>query len=456
MKTFFLLIFFPFGLLAQLQFEFNNNNLNSWSGDTVHYRIDSLNRLQLYAPYQSGNSTIFHDSQAIIYGKWAFDLTMDFNPSRSNYCQIHLSSDEAENGYFVRIGGSDDQIALFKKTNGQNSKIIDGPIDFIDSAKVEIRVRIERNSIGNWQVWAQHKGGQEILQGNTFDNSFVTSKKFGINSIYTSTRSQKFYFDNIYISGVSFLDTFARAEKNDIIINEILFNPVDGDNDFVEIINNSGHKINIKDMMIGNYYGGRPDNFKIISSDYLFMENQEIIVLTNSISDLLFYHPEAQEKTIIELYSMPSYNNQDGAVVLMSDSIIIDQFHYDESMHFPYLSTVDGVSLERISPNLSSGNPSHWQSASEPSGFSTPTLKNSQNIDINSSAELLKINHPFIRPNNDGLNDLLEIQLNLKLDGYIGQLIIFNDRGKLIKTVVNNQFFGTQNSFTWDGIKQNG
>jgi hypothetical protein len=127
---------------------------------------------------------------------------------------------------------------------------------------------------------------------------------------------------------------------------------------------------------LGNYYANVPANFKSITDAYDFLKPQEILVLCQSKETLLKYHLTALEHRIIELESMPSYNNDIGAVVLSFDSTIIDEFHYDEEMHFDLLTDVEGVSLERISTEINSVN--NWYSAAEQDSFSTPTLVNSQ------------------------------------------------------------------------------
>ena len=302
---------------------------------------------------------------------------MDFNPSSSNYTQIHLSSDSLENGYFVKLGGANDEVNLYKRQDGQNIKLIDGTDNMLDTDSVALRLLVERDSLGVWKLSIKPFSDNEFThQGQCFDNSFLSSQQFGIECVYTQTRSDKFYFDNLIVEGYSFVDTFLYPKANDIVVNEVLFNPIDGDNDFVEIINRSTKTLCLKGLQLGNYYANVPANFKSITDAYDFLKPQEILVLCQSKETLLKYHLTALEHRIIELESMPSYNNDIGAVVLSFDSTIIDEFHYDEEMHFDLLTDVEGVSLERISTEINSVN--NWYSAAEQDSFSTPTLVNSQ------------------------------------------------------------------------------
>ncbi|MDA8956390.1 lamin tail domain-containing protein [Flavobacteriales bacterium] len=443
----------PSWLLGQWNNDFSQNQLNDWSGDTAHYRVNNNGQLQLFGPSQNNTSTIYRQSQAILNGKWEMDIQMNFNPSSSNYCQIHLSLDQNEDGYFVRLGGTDDEVSLYKTSNNQTTKIIDGINDFLDLDSTNVSIRVERDSLGNWQLWAKNQ--EWILQGSAFDKSFNMSERFAVSCIYTSTRSERFFFDNIVVNGTSFVDTFATPLPNDIVINEILFNPVDGDNDFVEIYNRSSKTLNIKDLMLGNYFGGRPDNFKDISNGFYLMKPAEIIVLSSSLSDLLFYHPQAMEERVFELESMPGYNNQEGTVVLAIDSTIIDVFSYHEDLHFPYLNSVDGVSLERIDTEIQSNRNDNWHSASEGADFSSPTLENSQKTQPNNGEDKMKLSPKIISPDNDGIDDVLQIDIEVTEQGYNASILIFDSKGRLINQLVNNAFLGTKNTFYWDGLNQN-
>lgn len=102
MKKLLLLIFYPFCLLAQFNDDFST--LENWTGDTDKFEKDSIEQLHLSAEALTDKAIIWRTSNALINGLWQIDVTMDFNPSSSNYTQIHLTSDSAANGYFVKLG----------------------------------------------------------------------------------------------------------------------------------------------------------------------------------------------------------------------------------------------------------------------------------------------------------------------------------------------------------------
>lgn len=142
------LLFFLLPLSLSAQFADNFNDFSSWQGDTNYFVIDSLNRLQLMAPQKPGNTIIWRPCSALIEGRWQLDVVMDFNPSSSNYTNIHLSSDSLGNGYFVKLGGTEDAVSLYKMTDGDKQKIIEGMTDFLDTSFVEVLLLINRDTVG--------------------------------------------------------------------------------------------------------------------------------------------------------------------------------------------------------------------------------------------------------------------------------------------------------------------
>ena len=111
----------------------------------------------------------------------------------------------------------------------------------------------------------------------------------------------------------------------------------------------------------------------------------------------------------------------------------IDILEYNLDMHHPLLSEVDGVSLERISPDLE-----EWQSSSSVSGYGTPTYQNSQYYQAYSFGEVSLIPKIF-SPNNDGFEDVLTINWNFDRSDLMGSISIFNSEGVLRKVIVNNE-----------------
>ncbi|HEX5170780.1 MAG TPA: hypothetical protein VFW11_16515, partial [Cyclobacteriaceae bacterium] len=108
---------------AQFSDDFSDGDFVSdpeWVGSTPRFVVAS-GRLQLRAPAEAAQSFLSVSSTAINNASWEFLSAMDFNPSGSNYTRIYLTSDQADlsgslNGYYVLIGGTSDEVSLFRQT----------------------------------------------------------------------------------------------------------------------------------------------------------------------------------------------------------------------------------------------------------------------------------------------------------------------------------------------------
>lgn len=68
----------------------------------------------------------------------------------------------------------------------------------------------------------------------------------------------------------------ATAEKGDLVLNEVLFNPVDGGQDFVEIYNNSDKYLDLQNWLLANHYADTIANLKNLSDSTFIIHPQEI------------------------------------------------------------------------------------------------------------------------------------------------------------------------------------
>ncbi|MCB9001133.1 MAG: lamin tail domain-containing protein [Bacteroidales bacterium] len=242
--------------------------------------------------------------------------------------------------------------------------------------------------------------------------------------------------------------------EGDIVINEVLFNPYSGGVDFVELYNNSSKIIDLQQLSLANRNTTTLELKDVVSasdtSKLLFPEEFAVITVNPQLIQQFYYcqNPSA----FVHVASMPSYSNDLGYVVLLSDSVVIDEMQYSESMHSKIINDPKGVSLERINPNLQSFSQSSWQSASQNVGFATPTYKNSQYSDLESKTENFTLSTDIISPDGDGKDDYLLISYNLPEPGFIANIAVYSANGILIKRLANNLTLGTTGAIRWDGV----
>ncbi|MFT5823138.1 MAG: hypothetical protein ACI8ZM_004398, partial [Crocinitomix sp.] len=231
-------LFVTFITCAQFSDDFEDGNFNvdpTWTGMDANFEVDDLNQLHLVAPAETDTSYLSVFTTLIDDVTWDFWLNMDFNPSSGNNARIYLVSDEENlkgslNGYFVLVGNTDDEISLYRQTGESITEIIDGADDATDSDDVEVRVRVTRDALGNWELLRDTIGGYAFIsEGTILDDTHTTTSYFGVFCKYTSSRSELFYFDNL---GNPYLDAIPPTLESVTVISDteldVLFSePVD-------------------------------------------------------------------------------------------------------------------------------------------------------------------------------------------------------------------------------------
>jgi hypothetical protein len=240
--------------------------------------------------------------------------------------------------------------------------------------------------------------------------------------------------------------------KGDVVINEILQNPLNGGQDWIELYNYSDKIFNLKDWQFANFDNDTIDNYKTIQVNY-FLFPKDYVVIGKDSSFVKANYPAAVSGKF--LYAeLPSYNNDSGSVYLIYNSEIIDKVSYQDEWHFDLLDNTDGVSLERIDPRGESSSSFNWHSAAEDIGFATPGAVNSQFLSAVSNGTVTLTNDVF-SPDNDGFEDVLQISYEMNESGLLGKATIFDDRGRPIRKLFSNELLGSKGTFTWDGVADN-
>ena len=204
---------------AQFSESFTDSNLNAnpaWQGDTSHFRINQQLQLQLQAPVGSSRSILATTSRAMHLASWEWWMQLDFNPSSANYADVYLCSnrpalDSALEGYFVRIGNTTDEVSLYRQTGNTRTEIIDGIDGLLDKNTNRLRIRVERDANGWWQLKTDTTGtGMHFrLEGSTWDGQHSQSHWFGLRLLFSATRANHFVFDDFVVTGSAVPDTVA-------------------------------------------------------------------------------------------------------------------------------------------------------------------------------------------------------------------------------------------------------
>lgn len=252
-----------------------------------------------------------------------------------------------------------------------------------------------------------------------------------------------------------------EAEGNDIVINEVLFNPWAGGTDYVEIYNRSDKIIDLQQLSIASIKETYPNppvtsSAVIANGCYLFFPGEYLLLSKESgiVKDQYF---AANPDNFLSVPEFPSLDNEEGRLAILdTDGNRIDYFEFSEKMQFPLLEYHDGVALERINFNRPALDKTNWHSAAEYVGFGTPGYQNSQFAEGSYSTDPVRIDPEIFSPDGDGSKDVMNIHYEFDEPGYVANITIYDAHGNLIRQLVSSELLGRKGFFSWDGLTKTG
>lgn len=252
------------------------------------------------------------------------------------------------------------------------------------------------------------------------------------------------------------------VNHNDIIINEILFNPISPGVDYLELYNRSDKVIDLKEIMFGTIKETFPNpadtTLKEICADSRIMLPHSYILLSLDQEIVRYQYDVEEGNNFLDVESFPSLPNEEGHVIICDKGrTTIDEMKYSDKMHYDLLSITQGVALERISTKNPSLDENNWHSASFNFNYGTPGYRNSvAKDDVTDSKENeIDIIPEIFSPDGDAKDDICGIYYNLDDIGYTLNIKIFNSDGLLIRNLFNNNLVNKKGCVYWDGSDDN-
>ena len=245
------------------------------------------------------------------------------------------------------------------------------------------------------------------------------------------------------------------VEVGDVVINEVLYDPIGSGSDLVELYNRSQKTLSLSGWKLANETDGVISSPTLINSAMLLLPG-EYVLITESALNTASTYPQSRTERFVET-DMPSYNNGEGTVVLQApDGTTLDLFRYSDDLHFGLVNNTEGYTLERVVPDRPTEDATNWQTASDVAGKATPGFLNSQYAAAPEASGEMTIEPSIFSPDNDGYQDLLTIAYRFEQPGFVGTMSVFDIAGREMITLMENQLLGTEGAVSWDGLMDGG
>ena len=246
--------------------------------------------------------------------------------------------------------------------------------------------------------------------------------------------------------------TVSSYKRNDLIINEIMFDPGEDNSEFIEFFNLSSRDINIGGWKVstgkGNkYYLSEANNY-IPAGTYFVLIADSSTIFTYGLQNYLY-------KIILNLTDLGLSNDNDSIILTDIKGNVIDSVHYYSAWQNKNFTSAKNISLEKINPKLDGNLSTNWSSSASIAG-ATPGKQNSiYSINQNFNSKISVSPNPF-SPDNDGFEDFTVINYNLSQPIAQIRIKVFDSHGRLVRTLSNNQASGQNGSVIFNGLDDSG
>jgi hypothetical protein len=250
-----------------------------------------------------------------------------------------------------------------------------------------------------------------------------------------------------------------RPLSGDLSFNEIMFHPLPGDPDYIELYNCSDKVIDAARLFLVSVNDETSDTSELFQASIeprCIMPGSYYSITTDR-DRVIERYPENDQDLLFALKDLPSMSDDKGHLLLLSRELgKIDELRYDDKMHYSLLSGHEGIALEKILSCTSSMDVLSWHSASQNSGWGTPGKLNSLSDSAPESSDMISLSSTRITPDYDGNDDMLTIGLNLNGNGNVVSITVYDEAGNSVKRLVSGMLCGSESAFIWDATADDG
>ena len=380
-----------------------------WEGETDKFTINSKEGIHLNDPQEdAGTAYVTIPSTSVKNTRWEFGVHLTFNPSANNYARFYLASSSNVlsgklNGYYIQIGGSKDNVALYRQNEDASKLLASGRELMKGNNSPKLFIKVECDNNGYWTFWTRLESENEYVKEKQVKNMEIpASLCCGIYCIYTKTRCKGFTFHHIRLSndvdttttpdvtpeepGTNIPDNPDTPELPEEVRGMLLFNEIMYDNasdgaEYIEIYNPTETTISVPALYLYKMYkDGTIYNTTTLQKEDisipLNIPSKGYLCFTKYFNKVVQKH-KAGGETLITIPNFPALSNDGGYLALSSSKETaaghtFDTCCFKDEMHTSEKTT--GVSLEKKSPELPSLN-KNWRSSKHTTG-GTPGIKN--------------------------------------------------------------------------------
>lgn len=348
------------------------------------------------------------------------------------------------------IGGSPGTISSLPKTTAFTIQTT-----VLSASEVNIQMNAKVSILGT-----SFYASMGIMHAISNGYAYGTSYTFDLNQALETGNAYSFLLDSIHTcrNQVKRINTEIQIiypkpiERNDVFVNEVLYNPNSGGVDFIELYNPTSKFIQLQN---GHFYNQANTTLQhVFLSENKIIEPFGFVVLTSDTAILKNQYSNTASENAFQLIHFLSLPDTGGQLIwLNQNGDTLDHVCYGDAYQNPLHRNSEGYSLEKIyssAPNFYAAN---WTTSAV---YATPGYVNSQQMYTGTQHKPFYCNPCHVTTNLNGVNDFAVLHLGEAVQGCFGSIGIYRLSGEKVIDLIVNQSLGNTNTFQWNGQQQGG
>lgn len=247
------------------------------------------------------------------------------------------------------------------------------------------------------------------------------------------------------------------AEPKTLVINEIMYDPLVGQNEWIELYHRGSTPADIARWKFSDRPTASGSNTFVIASAPAVIQPRDFVVIAADSAIFTQFAYLASAPPNIHLFILNRNSgfglNNDGDDIFLRDATgrTIDSVSYSPGWHHPDVIDAKGRSLERINPEIDSNDRRNWSTSPAAPGGTPGRINGIYTTSLPTNASISVSPNPF-SPDGDGFEDFCIIRYNLPLPTSLIRITIFDIKGRMLRTLANSELSGAQGGIIWDGL----
>lgn len=244
----------------------------------------------------------------------------------------------------------------------------------------------------------------------------------------------------------------AAYPPSSLLINEVMYQPLSGGSEYVELHNPGTAAIDLAGWIISDRPGADGSANELVIPDGTGLLQPGGYLLAGTDTLLIRDFPSIPPPVTI-IPAGPLTLNNDGDCLILLDPVrtVVDSVPYEPGWHHDATLDETGRSLERISSMVSGADRRNWSTCTYAEGGSPGAVNSIALTQIRDALSLTFTPNPF-SPDGDGHDDFVLIQFDLPTGSYSFSIRLFDTDGRLIRRLATNEPAGREGSVLWDGL----